>query len=76
LEFLKPSDRREWLIDKMVEQVEKEIAAYPQDATAQPGQHVTGELDVGNCCVRYEIHMGTDTAVTTGVEVGEKPKGA
>ena len=66
--FLNPADRREWLIDRIVEHVEKEIATYPQDATAQPGQRVTGELHVGNCDVRSEIHMDPHLAVVTGVE--------
>jgi hypothetical protein len=66
--FLNPGDQREWLIDRIIEHVEKEITAYPQDATAQPGQRVTGELHVANCDVRYEIHMDTHVAVITGVE--------
>jgi len=76
LVFLNPADRREWLIDRIVEHVEKEIATYPQDATAQPGQRVTGELHVANCDVRYEIHMDTHIAVVTGVESHAKRNAA
>lgn len=74
LVFLNPSDRREWLIDRIVEHVEKKIAAYPQDAAAKPKQFVTGELHVGKCSVRYEIHMDTHEAVITGIEPYTKPK--
>jgi hypothetical protein len=35
--FLNAGDRREWLIDRIVEHVEKEIAAYPQDAAHSRG---------------------------------------
>jgi hypothetical protein len=68
LRIVNAGDRREWLVDRVVEYVEKEIAAYPQDAAAQPGQRVTGELHVSNCDVRYELYMDTHIAVVTGVE--------
>jgi hypothetical protein len=67
-ERLRSGVRREWLIDRIVEHVEKEIASYPQDATAQPGQRVSGELHVANCDVCYEIQMDTHIAIITGVE--------
>lgn len=61
--------RRESFIDRIiVEHVEKEIASYPQDATARPGQRVSGELHVAGCHVRYEIQMDTHIAIITGVE--------
>jgi hypothetical protein len=68
LVFRNSGDRREWLIDRIIEHVENEITAYPQDPTAEPGQCVTGELHVVNCDVRYEVHMDTHIAVITGVE--------
>ena len=74
--FLNPGDRREWLVDRIVEHVEKEITAYPQGATAQPGQPVTGELHVANCDVCYEIHLDTHIAMVTGVESHAKTNAA
>ena len=65
---VKPSDRREWLIDKVTEHVEQEIAAYPQDARAQPRQRVAGELRVAGFCVGYELYMDTGASVITEVK--------
>ena len=76
LPSFKPSDKREWLIDKMTEHIEKEIAAYPQDASAQPGQCVTGEHRVAGFWVCYEIHMDTGRAVITEVKPYARPKAA
>jgi hypothetical protein len=66
---VKPPDRREWFLDRVTEHVEHEIAAYPQDASAQPGQRVSGELRVAGFCVGYEIHMDTHTAIITEVKL-------
>src|SRR5688500_6533522 len=71
--FLNAGDRRGWLIDRIVEHVEKELAAYPQDSAAPPGQRITGELHVVNCDVRYELHTDTHTALITGVEAHPIP---
>ena len=73
---MKPAARRAWLIEQVIDYVAREIALYPQDAAAQPGQRVTGELHVAAFRVRYEIHLDTGVAFVTEVKPDERPKAA
>ena len=68
-------ENRDWLTERVTEHVEQHVALYPQDASGQPGQCVTGEYIVIGRKVRYEIHMDTGEAVITTVEPWERPKG-
>jgi hypothetical protein len=65
---VKPTDRREWLLGKVTEHVQREIATYPQDGRSQPGQRVAGKLHVAGFCVSYEIHMDAHSAIVTEVK--------
>lgn len=65
---MEKTDRREWLIEKITDHVAREIALYPMDSSAQPGQRATGELRVGTFRVSYEIRMDAGVAIVTGVE--------
>ena len=69
---MKPSERREWFIQKITEHITQEIALYPQDASAQFGQRVTGESHVATFRIRYEIRVHTGIAIVTEVIPDEK----
>jgi hypothetical protein len=73
---MRPADRREWFVRNVTDHVTQEIAAYPQDASAQPGQRVGGELHVAAFRIRYEIQMDTGVAIVTEVIPDEKRRAA
>jgi hypothetical protein len=73
---MKPADKREWFVQKVADHITQEIALYPQDASAQPGQRVRGELHVAAFCIRYEIQMDTGVAIVTEVIPDEKRRTA
>ncbi len=69
---MKPPEERKRFIEKVTDHITHEIAAYPQDAGAQPGQRVRSELHVAAFRIRYEIQMDTGIAIITEVIPDQK----
>jgi hypothetical protein len=72
LRNIKPGNNREWFIDRVTDYVTQEIALYPQDAAAEPGQCVTGEVCFGAVHVLYEIWMDRGLAIIKEIKSDQK----
>ena len=61
-------DRRAWIIEMVRDIITRDIAEYPRNGAARPGEHATGVVRVGGFRVHYDIELDREVALITDIE--------